>query len=165
MQHFLNDDNFMVHYWNWTDQNQRTSPFQENRLGGQDTQTISGVTGQVGRWQTVCWYDGSGNIPRPDNMQRICDPGVPTGLLQRCPNKTKCEADYEGWPSSQDVQDAVGMNSYDEPPYNKTPTGGFRGYMEGFANGCDSGIRGQDLCDGGIQRLLHNTVSDVYNCV
>ena len=162
MQVFLNDDSFTIHYWDWRYQNQRTSLFQQNRLGGHDTQTISGVTGQVGRWQTVCWYDGSGNIPRPDNMQRICDPGVPTGLLQRCPNKTTCEADYDGWPLPDDVQAAVRKSTYDEPQYNKAPTGGFRGYMEGFevVNRCDSStIRGQDLCIGGIQRLLHNTVS------
>ena len=164
LQILLRDDNFTIHYWDWRDQNERTSLFRNDRLGAHDTQTISGVTGDlVNGWQTVCWYNGSGNISRPDDRQRICDPRVRTGPLQRCPNKTTCAAGYDGWPSSTDVQTAVGRGNYDEPQYNKRPTGGFRGYMEGFevVNQCGSSIRGRDLCTDGIQRLLHNTVSSI----
>ena len=175
MQILLRDDTFTLHYWDWRDLNERTSLFESNRLGAHDSSS-SAVTGQLfNGWQTVCWYNGSGNIPRPDNMQRICDPRVPTGPLQRCPNKATCAANYDGWPSSTDVQTAVDMRSYDESPYNKVPTGGFRGYMEGFKviNRCDNSIRGRDLCTDetingmpkGLQRLLHNTVSGVYRIV
>ena len=172
MQYLLRDDNFTVHYWDWRNENERRSLFRHDRLGAHDSSS-SAVTGQLfSGWQTVCWYDGSRNVPRPNDMQRICDPRVSTGSLQRCPNKTTCAADYDGWPSSTDVQTAVGMRSYDESRYNKEPTGGFRGYMEGFKviNRCDNSIRAGDLCTDvtingmpkGLQRLLHNTVSGVY---
>ena len=165
MQYLLRDDNFTVHYWDWRNENERRSLFRHDRLGAHDSNS-SAVTGQLfNGWQTVCWYDGSRNVPRPDDMQRICDIRVSTGPLQRCPNKTTCAADYVGWPSVDDVQTAVGssMREYDISPYNKKPNGGFRGYMEGFevVDRCDSSIRGQDLCMDGIQRLLHNTVSGV----
>ena len=174
MQILLRDDNFTVHYWDWRNENERRSLFRRDRLGEHDSSS-SAVTGQLfNGWQTVCWYNGRGNISRPDDMQRICDPRVPTGPLQRCPNKTQCAADYEGWPSSQDVQSAVGKIDYDISPYNKVSKEGFRPYMEGFqvVDQCDNeSDRGRDLCTTitingvlkGIQRLLHNTVSKQLN--
>ena len=170
MQILLRDDNFTIHYWDWRYPNERTSLFRTDRLGAHDTQTISRVTGDlVNGWRTICWYNGSGDVSRPRANQNICDPRNDTGPLQRCPNKTHCAANYAGWPSSQDVQDAVGMGQYDMPDYNAFSIG-FRNYMEGFlvVDQCDNETdRGRDLCNTKIingmeekvQRLLHNTVS------
>jgi len=170
MQIFLQDENFTIHYWDWRDPNQRRSLFQSNRLGEHNMVT-SAVTGELFAndvWQTVCWYNGSGNIARPDH--RICDPRVSTGDLQRCPDKAICAANYEGWPSDDDVQTALAEQMYDSQQYNKVSPEGFRTLVEGFqvVDRCDSdSVRGRDLCtnvdiDGrqkGLQRLLHNTVS------
>ena len=170
MQHFLNDDTFTVHYWDWRDPDQRASLFESNRLGAHYLQT-SAVTGDlVNGWQTICWYDGSGGVSRPSANQNICDPKNDTGPLQRCPDKERCAANYTGWPTYQDVQDAVYMTQYDIPDYNAFSTTGFRNYMEGFlvVDQCDNKTdRGRDLCNNKtidgitkmVQRLLHNTVS------
>ena len=169
MQHFLNDDNFTVHYWDWRDPDQRTSLFESNRLGAHHPQN-STVTGDlVNGWRTICWYNGSGGVSRPSANQNICDPRNDTGPIQRCPDKERCAANYTGWPTYQDVQDAVNMTQYDMPDYNAFSTG-FRNYMEGFlvVGQCDNETdRGRDLCNNKIidgtkekvQRLLHNTVS------
>ena len=162
MQHFLQDETFTVHYWDWRNETERTSLFQSNRLGAHD-RISSAVTGElVDEWRTICWYGGnaeSGDIPDHRDNQNICDPSSDTGLLRRCPDKERCAANYSGWPSYQDVETAVGMEEYDRSPYDRLPCKSFRNYMEGFHPGCDSGTRGVDLCESGYQRLLHNTVS------
>ena len=162
MQHFLQDDSFTVHYWDWRNEAERTSLFRSNRLGAHDSSS-SAVTGElVDEWQTICWYGGnagSGDIPDCRDNQNICDPSNDTGLLRRCPDKERCAANYLGWPSYQDVQTAVGIEEYDRSPYNILSCESFRNYMEGFHAGCDSGTRGVDLCENGYERLLHNTVS------
>ena len=168
MQVYLRDENFTVHYWDWRDPNQRRSLFRSDRLG-EHHMTTAAVSGNLvanDGWTTVCWY-ASGNAPTPE--QNICNPGTPTGPLQRCPNNITCAANYEGWPSYNDVEIAVGKQDYDRPNYNTYSPEGFRGFMEGFqvVPRCDNSTRGQDLCtneaiaDGkeGLQRLLHNTVS------
>jgi len=166
MQIFLQDENFSLHYWDWRNPKQRRSLFQSNRLGEHNMFT-SAVTGQLfdnDGWQTVCWYNGSGGVSRPE-PHRICDPRDNTGPLQRCPNKTTCEANYTGWPSSDDVKAAVNEQDYDISGYNKFSHGGFRNLLEGFkvVSSCGNSIRGRDLCleeDGmRLERLLHNTVS------
>ena len=172
MQYHLNDDNFTVHYWDWRDPNERRSLFRRDRLGEHDSRT-SAVTGRLFEdWPTRCWYNGSGDVLPP--VENICDPRNDTGPIQRCPDKERCAANYTGWPTYQDVQDAVGMGQYDMPDYNAFSTG-FRNYMEGFlvVDQCDSETdRGRDLCntktiDGtteNVQRLLHNTVSCEILC-
>ena len=167
MQHFLNNDTFTVHYWDWRKEDERTSLFESNRLGAHNSVTPQ-VTGDLllNGWETICWYSRNGNMNRPE--QNICNPGTPTGSLQRCPVKTACAANYSGWPSYDDVRTAVSMGEYDWSPYNRYSQG-FRNYMEGFhiVDQCDVQTRGQDLCmsvtingtDKGLQRLLHNTVS------
>ena len=176
MQNMTGDDNFTVHYWDWRDPNERNSLFTRVRLGEHrmDTAEVEGPL--FDGWQTVCWYNGSGNVTHPEPEHRICDPNVTTGPVQRCPNERTCEPNYEGWPSYEDVQNAVDKQDYDLPNYNKYSPAegsreGFRGFMEGFQviDECDrSTILGRDLCTNvniegvgikGLQRLLHNTVS------
>ena len=105
-----------------------------------------------------------------------------TGPLQRCPTtgseEDPCRFDNSHWPTIEDVNNAVGMSSYDGSTYDKFSTSGFRNYMEGFEVLTDNQARrqncaGNELCaceTGGsgcagsqpsqpINRLIHNSVS------
>jgi hypothetical protein len=175
---------FRLHYWDWRfeQQTSENSPFVSNRLGvttSNGTVRIDLVRSTNG-WETRCW-----------NEPRICNPNVNTGSLRRCPipdsGEDPCRYDNPLWPTIEDVNNAVGISSYDGSTYyDMFSRSGFRNFMEGFyvlsddQNGRDSCITNQ-LCACGtggsmcscetgsdceglepsqpIARLLHNSVS------
>ena len=156
--------------------------FVEGRLG--ETRANSNGQPQVfgdlfdEGWDTVCWYDGSGNVPAPSGGG-ICDPAIRTGPLLRCPfnpdsSRDVCSFDNPDWPTREDVRNAIGKPIYDTENYGRITTEeSFRNFMEGFDVGvsveecaasalcrcgeavdCDS-----DANEAPLQRRLHNTVS------
>jgi hypothetical protein len=186
---------FRLHYWDWRKEQQTSenSPFVSDRLGvttdngsvqfminRHRVTTVNGsvridlVRSTIG-WETRCW-----NV-----KPQICNPNVNTGSLRRCPipdsGEDPCRYDNPLWPTINDVNNAVGMSSYDGSTYDKFSTSGFRNYMEGFdvltddqagqcaenvLCACETGDP-KHLCrsDRGSQasrpitRLLHNSVS------
>ena len=114
----------------------------------------------------------------------ICNPQEPTGQLQRCPLKEPCSSINKLWPSSDDVERALSIKEYDNPPFNRRAAKSFRNQLEGFMllsndkfqtcqdNGlckCDDGNFNCTDSSNGIhpgnptQRLLHNSVSSDNN--
>ena len=173
---------FRIPYWDWRKEKQTddNSPFKSNRLG--ETVNNNGLPQVHGdlyseflnNWQTVCWPG------EKEKSYNICNPQVPTGQLQRCPTKESCSSKNELWPSSDDVNKALSLKEYDNPPFDRTAIKSFRNQLEGFMllsndkfqtcqeNGlckCDSGNFNCTKNDNGIQpgkptqRLLHNSVS------
>ena len=62
----------------------------------------------------------------------ICNPQEPTGQLQRCPLKEPCSSINKLWPSSDDVERALSIKEYDNPPFNRRAAKSFRNQLEGF---------------------------------
>ncbi len=180
---------FRLHYWDWRfeQQTSENSPFMRNRLGVTTSINSTVQIDLANGWETRCW-----NV-----KLQICNPNVNTESLRRCPTtgsgEDPCRYDNRLWPTIEDVNNAVGMSSYDGSTYNKFSTSGFRNYMEGFnvltddragrqdcagdelcqcetggsACSCeteDSGCEGSQPSDP-IARLLHNSVSqsNIYN--
>ena len=168
---------FRTHYWDWRKETQEaisddTEIFVPNRLGERRNNINSQpqVHGDLfeGGWDTICWYNGSGNVIMPKGT--ICDPRIKTGPLLRCPlaqddKKDPCDRFNPDWPSRADVEKALSKQQYDTQPYNKRASEeSFRNFMEGF----DSSVSIDDcrsdplcLCEGGmpLKRNLHNLVS------
>ncbi len=198
---------FRLHYWDWRfeQQTSENSPFVSDRLGvttdngsvqfminrlrvttANGSVRIDLVSSAIG-WETRCW-----NV-----KGQICNPNELTGSLRRCPRTDSgadpCRFDNPLWPTIDNVNNAIGMSSYDGSTYNKFSTSGFRNYMEGFnvltddragrqdcagdelcqcetggsACSCeteDSGCEGSQPRDP-IARILHNSVSqsNIYN--
>ena len=74
---------FRTHYWDWRREIQMANDdiFVRNRVG--ESRNISNqpqVRGDLfdGGWDTICWYDGSGNVSMPKGT--TCDPRIKTGL-------------------------------------------------------------------------------------
>ena len=180
---------FRLHYWDWRKEQQTSenSPFTLDRLG--ERTGISTVRSRFvnSGWSTRCWRPDDN-----DNDRSICNPNMDTGPLQRCPTidseEDPCRFNNERWPTLDEVNNAVGMSSYDGSTYDKfsTVTSGFRNYMEGFKVREDDEIERQNCardelcrcetggstcscatgsdCEGSqpsqpIDRLIHNTVS------
>ena len=176
----IDDIEFRLPYWDWSDPDQREILFERDRLGKNvedttfpDLKRRVVVKGELfDNWDTYCWSNTSGlpfGIP-----VSICDPTESSNeTLRRCPYPDKCEKSNEDWPSKTDVEDAVAIEEYDSSPYHrciddKEHTMSFRNYMEGFLaiNKCSAGNtlcssdKSSDKCPGlPITRKLHNTVS------
>ena len=170
---------FRIPYWDWRKDEQRdekNSPFQSNRLGETvNNHGLPQVHGEfLNSWETICWQ-------KVNKTLDICNPLVSTGQLQRCPLKEEsCGSKNELWPSIKDVETALSLKAYDNPPYNRKATDSFRNQLEGFKLldddefqtcrdnklcKCDAGKFDCTKSDDGIQpgdpiqRLLHNSVS------
>ena len=87
-----------------------------------------------GGWNTICWYNGSGNVVMPKGT--TCDPRINTGPLLRCPlldNKDPCSRNNTDWPTRADVDKTLSKQQYDTQPYNTLASEeSFRNSMEGF---------------------------------
>ena len=166
---------FRLYYWDWRKdmQTNENSPLKRNRLG--ETVNINGfprVQGDLvsNGWDTKCWNLDPG---------QICDPNNATRPLQRCPftGTDPCNINNPDWPTSADVDKAIGMSRYDDDTYDKSARSGFRNFMEGF-NVLNNDTVGLDTCSSNslclcgenpkcddtepsipIARLLHNSVS------
>lgn len=152
---------FRLNYWDWRNLN-RAELFTTERLGANviDQPGLRGLIFNAG-WDTICWYNGSGNVTATKGT--ICDPRDPTGPIQRCPTVlgiNPCTSP-NNWPSSEDVEAALIKPLYDTETFNRDATDrSFRNLMEGFENGIsDEDCSNNNLCVGGVQRHLHNSVS------
>ena len=175
--------NFRIPYWDWRKELQTdgNSPFQRDRLG--ETVNVNGLPqvhgGEVfpSNWQTICWDKSN------DKSHAICNPQVLTGQLQRCPlTDGTCNSGNPLWPSDDDVQTALSIESYDTSPFSEKSCNSFRNWLEGFnplpndsstvlsckndtlclcATGNRDCTESQDGSQAGdpLQRLLHNSVS------
>ena len=172
---------FRIPYWDWRKEEQTddNSPFKSNRLGETvNNNRLPQVHGDLhsaflNNWQTICWE-------KSEKPYGICNPQVSTGQLQRCPMKESCSSKNELWPSSDNVNNTLFLEEYDNPPFDKTATNSFPNRLEGFMplsndefqtcreNGlckCDDGNADCTVSNDGTQpgkptqRLLHNSVS------
>ncbi len=73
---------FRIHYWDWRRGSRSHELFQMNKLGRSITNQNgqSQVSGDLvsDGWDTICWYNGSGNA-----KGTICNPNIKTGPLLR----------------------------------------------------------------------------------
>ena len=164
----IDDHLFRLPYWDWRDPSQREILFERDRLGANVNGSVEGdLFGE--NWKTVCWVDTSSEVNAPIP---ICNPTIPDGQnLRRCPSDDHCDKDHPNWPSYEDVDKAVSIDSYDTSPYNRFVTDtdeSFRNYMEGFITALGSECDKDDtLCsvhlyqgqNYTVTRKLHNTVS------
>ena len=162
---------FRLPYWDWRHslQSENNSPFKESRLGtsSDDSSIVRGDLFQS--WNTTCW-------PKPSEIQetsgqpaRICNPNVLTRKLQRCPSTNSslmpCSPNNPDWPTIRNVNDALGMSTFDASPYDKMARG-FRNYLEGFVPVSSTSCNNDNFCNRmeNIARTLHNKVSR-YKCI
>ena len=144
---------FRLPYWDWRSEIQNSfgikseDLFTADRLG--ETRFVDGfpqVFGSLynGSWDTICWQQ----------LGVICDPGVSTGPLQRCPIADACLSTNPDWPTLKDVNDGIAIEEYDAPPYDILSEDGFRNYMD-FDVGSDiDECREDGMCQcvvGGIE--------------
>ena len=168
IQVLIDDHEFRLSYWNWTDQDQRDILFTRDRLGENNNGFVSGEI--FDNWYTVCWE----NIADETFPIAICNPDMPTDQsLRRCPNSTLCQKTNENWPSDEDVDDAVSIKSYDASPYDRFVKGtdsSYRNFMEGFIieDGSDCGSDTMCTTDETrrviVRRMIHNTVRQLPKC-
>ena len=165
----INDIEFRLPYWDWSDPDQREILFKRDRLGEnmEDTSNPNSrprvVMGDLfdNNWITYCWNDPSTITTFPVS---ICDPTeLSNQALRRCPYPDKCERSNEDWPSKTDVEKAVAIEKYDSSPYHRC-INDKEHTMEGFLaiKECTAGntLCSSDKCPGlPITRKLHNTVS------
>ena len=165
---------FRVPYWDWRKNNRSDEVFRSNRLGNSslnenNQSLVSGDLFSDG-WDTICWYNGSGNVIIQKGT--ICNPNNKTGPLLRCPHSNNfCNDSHPNWPTNGDVDKAIKKPLYDTESYNRSATDkSFRNFMEGFdgsvstnecaSNGlCMCEERGDDCTGQPLQRRLHNAVS------
>ena len=194
----IDDHLFRLPYWDWRDPSQQEILFERDRLGANVNGSVEGdlfgesdpsqreilferdelganinvsVEGDLfgENWKTVCWVDTSSEVKAPIP---ICNPTIPDGQnLRCCPSDDHCDKNHPNWPSYEDVNKAVSINSYDTSPYNRFVTDtdeSFRNYMEGFITALGSECDKDDtLCsvhlyqgqNHTVTRKLHNTVS------
>ena len=133
---------FRTAYWDWRSEIQATSGissddlFTENRLGvtvnvGGSAQVRGSLYGDG--WETACFL----------TFGDICDPGVSTGPLQRCPftGTDPCSSTNPDWPSLQEVNTGLEIPIYDAFPYNLFSMDGFRIFQD-----FDVGVTPPDEC-------------------
>ncbi len=171
-----------IHYWDWRRERRSHELFQMNKLGTSITNQNgqSQVSGDLvgDGWDTICWYNGSGNVTIPKGT--ICNPNIKTGPLLRCPlinDSSVCDDNKPNyWPTYGDVDNAINKQVYDTESFDKNATAdSFRNFMEGFDNNVsidECASNNLCICEGGgrvdcigedssspLQRRLHNAVS------
>ena len=123
---------FSLPYWDWRIEIQKSTGipaeelFTESKLGA--TKNVNGFPEVVGEivgengWESLCYQTYS----------QICDPAVNIGPLRRCPftGNNPCSSDNPDWPTIQQVNDAIAINTYDEHPYNLKTRGGYRASID-----------------------------------
>ena len=137
------EKDFTLSYWDWTNKKEREGYFDTGHLRVSDEPFNS--------WPTYCWYETQDGT--------ICNPLEPTANeLRRCPIEEACKMNYPFWPSKEDVQQALKIESYDTAPFNNMASDSFRNYLEGFlpVKHCTAQ---EKLCVGSLNRKLHNSVS------
>lgn len=170
MQIVLEEPDFTLRYWDWTEPDNRNSNFVNGRLGGNDGN--GGVTGNFGEWRTVCWFPSNSSF-----KNQTCNTANQEGIrsLIRCPlpGSTGCtNPDY--WPTSDSVRSALEYSQYrdtsDTYPFNKFASNAFSNHLEGFnatyTDVCSDDENNADCTEtetGNItlKRELHNLVCHI----
>ena len=99
-------------------------------------------------------------------MNVTCNPNKNTEPLGRCPAPDTCTSAHAGWPTRDDLNAALEMDSFSHPDvFNKYSTENFANYVEGYmylqSERCDEAV----LCNHdnkscrALPRKLHNSVS------
>ena len=150
VQVVLNQTDFTLSYWDWTNEEEREEYFITGRLNVSEN--------PLNTWPTYCWYETQDGT--------ICDPSIPTAnKLRRCPLEEACRADNSFWPSKDDLEEALNETSYDMTPYDKMANSSFRNFLEGFVPFTECTPE-KKLCMGSINRKLHNSVSfRIITCI
>ena len=157
IQILLNDSSFTVHYWNWTNTNDRTSIFSFNKLGNNsDNGTVNSKYYGGNNWKCVCWFPSNST-----KQHQTCNPNDSDSMMAivRCPSPTECAGTYSKWPSQQDIKKALSLSSYSNRPYNKYSESSFRNFLEGFQPDPNPNPDIAEVGSDNIIRLLHNIVS------
>ena len=165
MQILLNDPSFTIRYWNWTNNNDRTSIFSFNKLGsnGNDGTVSSNYYGG-NNWQSVCWFRNS------TKNSQTCNPTDSDGIrpIIRCPSPTQCAGTYSKWSSQETINSALNLGSYSNGPYyNKYSENAFSNFLEGFEPNPSGDLENLEFNYGdgiAIARHLHNLVSECFVC-
>ena len=92
MQILLEDPSFTVHYWNWTNTNDRTSIFSINKLGSNGNDgTVNSKYYRENNWKTVCWFPSDST-----KGHQTCNHTDPDGIrpIIRCSSPTQCADTY-----------------------------------------------------------------------
>ena len=79
---------------------------------------------------------------------QICDPNIKTGPLRRCPftGTNPCHSSNPDWPTIQQVNDAIAIDTYDAPPYNQLTRGGYRAFIDFQINDDLEECRNDRMC-------------------
>ena len=164
MQILLEDPSFTVHYWNWTDTDDRTSIFSLNKLGSNDDNgTVNSTYYGEDNWQSVCWFPSEST-----KKNQTCNHTDPDGIrpIIRCPSPTQCADDYPKWPSQETINKALNLDLYSNETYNKYSEGTFSNYLEGFEPNPSGNLEDLEFTEGAdgnpIARRLHNLVSERF---
>ena len=154
----LNKPNFRLYYWDWRGRADIENLLKEDRFG---RSTNGDVTGNFEDWETVCWEKNS----TVENCDPNADDNNTYKTLRRCPTEDYCFSSNSIalWPSKEDVNVAVGKDTFDSSPYNTNTASGLRNYLEGFKPVTDCPVEKPEspLCNETEcgERLLHNIVS------
>ena len=168
MQYVLDGTQFTLHYWNWTNQADRSEPFGTEKLGVPSADgTVTGML--MNNWYSVCKASAADD-------KSVCNPEThrSPGII-RCKNTTKCAITYQEWPNSQSVRRCLMIDQFRRDTTNngisnKYDKASFGNYLEGFAidDLCDNG---KALCNANkipssdFPRRLHNQVSRSYTLI
>ena len=164
LQILLNDSDFTLHYWDWTDFNGdrdwTSLLFNDQRLGGYDKYgNVTGFQFTQENWPTVCWFPGQ-PAPEPE----VCDVSRKGRGLVRCPINSLCTADNRAWPTADNVSTVVhDFDMYDTKPYSPLSVNSFRAFLEGTKPGVNCAKDNTGLCNDQTLVLLHNAVSVLYS--
>ena len=158
---------FTLHYWDWRDPEQREALFTWDRMGENVNGTVMGTLFE--NWPIVCWLDEEPLRQSGITFVPICDPTTPVNdTLRRCPVDTACEKDNINWPTYDDVESALSVETYDASPYDQRVFGSdasFRNRLEGVIAGPGSNCGNDALCftvasiSVVVRIRLHNAVS------
>ena len=158
----LDDTQFTLHYWDWTNETDRNAPFDADRLGtSSEDGTVTGTL--IDNWYSVCKASAAKD-------QSVCNPKIQKGEnLRRCDNADKCKSDYPHWPSSQNVSRCLMLDQFrrdttNNDISNKYDNASFSNYLEGFAidDLCDMGdalCYENEILSSEFPKSLHNQVS------
>ena len=150
----LDKPNFTLYYWDWRAGAAIDKLLTQDHFGGIGPN--GSIEGNFGDWKPVCWeVKATKNNCNPDASNN-----VRTTLL-RCPKIEQCSSSNSLWPSDEDVNVAVGKDTFDSGPYNALVASGLRNHVEGFkpVSKCPEEKK-KPFCDEHCgERLLHNIVS------
>ena len=163
MQYVLDGTQFNLYYWDWTTEDDRDAPFDNDKLGT-SSQLDGTVMGELmDHWYTVCTLEKS-----------VCNPKMEKSKgITRCTTESECNPNSQGWPNLESAKKCLGIDQFRRDTTinggiaNKYDKTSFGNYLEGFTidDFCDDG---DTRCDADFisseefPRDLHNQVSLIH---